>query len=270
MWARSPGAPPWWARSIIVIEAGIVLLALMTAASGARAQDVAQRLIARTREAAIAPLPSAAALRASCGTDGLCMAHRLLPALDGRSRLEPIIHPSTDVIRRVKVLPSVLGARRLADGGVRIILPHFGRHATGEIMAALKAAGGGTGRLEIDLRGNRGGDLRRMLRVAALFAGPARDVLVLRGGGRMRSFSLPAPPRRLAPARLVLITGPQTASSAEAFAAILRVHAKARITGGPTYGKTWLLRAIPVSNDWRLLIPAGDMQVPGASMPLRP
>ena len=62
---------------------------------------------------------------------------------------------------------------------------------------------------------------------------------------------------------LDVLIGPETASSAEVLAALLRRHAGARLVGTRTLGKDWLSRLVPPDHDWRLSIPAERIEVPG-------
>ncbi len=261
MSAPSPGAPRWWALSIIAIS----LTALLVCAMPARAQGL-KRLHDTSRALALGPVPALAVLRARCGADILCAARVIAASIGPRARLERVIHPDTDTIRRVRNRVSVTRVIRRAPGVLRIRLDHFGRRAGAELLTAMTRAGEPPVTLEIDLRGNGGGDLRRMLRAAALFAGPVKDVLRLRMKGATRSLSLPAPRGRITAEKLIVLTGPRTASSAEVFAAILRTRLGARIMGARTWGKNWLLSAIPVNNDWRLFVPSAIMRVPGARL----
>ena len=102
-----------------------------------------------------------------------------------------------------------------------------------------------------------------MLRVAALFTGPVDEALWIAERGGRRGVAIPSSPPRLDLAALTVLIGPETASSAEILAALLRRHAGAKVVGQRSVGKDYLLRAIPVHHDWRLLVPAGRIEVPG-------
>ncbi len=216
---------------------------------------------------AIAPMHL---IRQGCDQDTLCAARFLAEKLGPRARLEKIRHPDTDTIRRVSSRPSVTGWSLRPPGALRLFLDHFGRKAVAEIGGALER-----GRakmrapitsLEIDLRRNRGGDLNRMLKVAALFTGPVRGAVQLDGAARTISIDIPDVGQRLLFRRIDLLVGPDTASSAEVFAGLLRTRLGARLLGRRTHGKDYVLRAIPVSQDWRLLIPAETIAVPGIAL----
>jgi carboxyl-terminal processing protease len=100
-----------------------------------------------------------------------------------------------------------------------------------EGLEGLLAAG--ARRLVLDLRGNRGGDLRLAAEVASWFQPAGADLLRLRCAGR--SYGINS--AEAAPCELpleVLVDG-GTASAAEGLAFALR--GRARISGGRTYGK---------------------------------
>lgn len=64
----------------------------------------------------------------------------------------------------------------------------------------------------------------------------------------------------------VVLVGPGTASSAEVLAALLQRYADARLAGSQTAGKDYLTRVIAVDHDWRLLVPAERIEVPGVTL----
>ncbi len=212
------------------------------------------------------PLPSPQAIwLRQCRRDMDCVARALLPHLDSRTRLVPVMHPDTDTIRLVKNRPSIVDVSRPASSVLRLSIVRFGRTAEREVLAALTAAPG-TRVLELDLRGQQGGRLRNMLRLAGLFTGAVPDAVIL-AGARRTVLAVPARPQRLPwPVRLRVLVDRRTASSAEIFAALLRRHAGARILGERTFGKDWVARPVAVSHDWRLLVPAERVIVPGESL----
>ena len=268
MSARSPGARTWWVRSITAIKLLIILACLLPAP--ALAGDRLDRLVASVRHLAGEATPPLRLIRNSCRQDVVCAARYLVRRLGPRARLEKTRHPDTDAIRRVSTRPSVTGWSRRPSGALRLSLDHFGRKATSEISAALAGGLGSrpfsTAVLEIDLRRNRGGDLNRMLKVAALFTGPVRDAVQLHGVTGTTKISIPDGGQRFLFRRIDLLVGPDTASSAEVFAGLLRARRGARLLGQRTHGKDYLLRAVPVSQDWRLLIPVGTITLPGVSL----
>ena len=102
-----------------------------------------------------------------------------------------------------------------------------------EAVSALVRAG--ARRLILDLRGNRGGDLRLAAEVASWFqpAGAPLLRIALPGAGLALRSGEAAP----CALPLVVRVDTQTASAAEGLALALR--GRARIEGGPSYGKRW-------------------------------
>ena len=240
----------------------------------ARAATGVERLHQRVAALALRPVPPLAALRAQCREDTLCAARLLARALGPRARLQRISHPDTDAIRLVRVRRSITSARRLADGGLQVELRRFGIKAVAEMRAVLHKQKG-TRRIVIDLRRNGGGNVARMLRIAALFTGPLRRAVRLRTAAGERWLDVPAPAQPPLPlpgsrgshmAHIELLVGPGTASSAEILAALLRRHAGARMLGRRTHGKNWLSSAVPVGHDWQLLVPSAIIEVPGETL----
>jgi|AP95_1055475.scaffolds.fasta_scaffold19686_2 carboxyl-terminal processing protease len=162
-------------------------------------------------------------------------------------------------MRLVVTAPSLGRVGPVAGGRLMVALDRFGRDAVHELRAAIGDAPG----LILDLRANRGGALERMLRVAALFTGPIDAALGLNGSDNRRVLAIPDSPDRLARSRITVLVGRQTASSAEMLAALLRRHGGAEIVGETTFGKDFIYRTIPVDHDWRLLIPAERIDIPG-------
>ena len=263
--ARNPGARPWSARSITVIRPLALLIAaglFAPAAAGAEVSAVERLHAAVTAfSAPDVALPASAELERRCGADALCAAKLIAAAFGGRAVIEAVDHPDSDTIRLVTTRPSLGPTRRLAGGHVMVPLERFGRRAASELWQAV--SGAGAGRLILDLRANHGGGVDRMLRVAALFTGPVDDALWVAECGGRRGLAIPAGLPRLELAALTVLIGRDTASSAEILAALLRRHAGAAIAGRRSVGKDYLMRAIPVHHDWRLLVPAGRVEVPG-------
>ena len=207
------------------------------------------------------PLPDARTLTARCGADVVCAAEQVVAAFGGGARLEAVVHPDSDSIRLVTTEPSVGAVRRLSGGHVLIALDRFGRDAAQELRQAISEAG--ARKLILDLRANGGGSLERMMRLASLFTGPVGEALWIGDGEGRRPMAIPAGLPRLDLTALAVLVGPDTASSAEVLVALLRQHGGATVVGQRTFGKDYLIRAIPVHHDWRLLIPAERIEVPG-------
>jgi carboxyl-terminal processing protease len=121
-------------------------------------------------------------------------------------------------------------------------------------------------RLGLDLRGNAGGDFGRMLRVASLFTKNVKNALFLIDKEGKYPVSLVTESTFPGTRDLVVLVGSGTASSAEVLAALLTRYAGARLAGSRTAGKDHLTRVIAVDHDWRLLVPAERIEVPGVEL----
>jgi C-terminal processing protease CtpA/Prc len=183
------------------------------------------------------------------------------PLLGGQragSLLQRVPSPSSDVIRWAETRRSIA---RVADlGGNRrlVQLVGFGRKVERELNAALLS----TDELILDLRANRGGSVRRMLRVAGRFTGPVAGALRLVGDDQVGLVAIPdaGPVWR---GHLTVLVGGQTISSGEVLAALLRRHAGALVLGARSWGKDYVMRVEPLSQDWRALVPDARIEVPG-------
>jgi C-terminal processing protease CtpA/Prc len=208
---------------------------------------------------------TAEALGRACGTDLLCAARRIVAGGDGRARLERRDHPDTDTIRWVTTRASLRFHEQAGDGRMVVALERFGRKVEWELRAALADQERGKG-LVLDLRDNRGGDFGRMLRVAGLFTGALPDALYLVGRAGRRPVAIPGNGTPFAAGALTVLVGPETASSGEILAALLRRYAGAVLAGQRTLGKDYLLRVVALDQDWRLLLPAERVEVPGETL----
>jgi len=173
--------------------------------------------------------------------------------------LQRVPGPNTDTIRWVTSLRSVERTANL-DEIVRLVrLDRFGRKVDHELSAALRWARG----LVLDLRGNRGGSLSRMLRVAARFTGPVPDALRLVRAEDVSLLPIPTPEGALWRRPITVLVGPDTMSSGEVLAALLRRYADATVLGERTFGKDYALRVEPIAPGWRALTPDGRLEVSG-------
>jgi hypothetical protein len=180
--------------------------------------------------------------------------------------------PPSTVLQRLETLegdrvralrqPSIARTARL-DRATRLVeLERFGRRVEAELGAALEPVEA----LILDLRHNHGGSVRRMLRVAARFTGPVPDALLLIGADRVTMFEIPAPSAPVWPGRLTVLVGYDTISSGEVLAGLLRRYARARVLGERTWGKDFALRVELLDHDWRALVPAGRLEIPGEAL----
>jgi carboxyl-terminal processing protease len=182
-----------------------------------------------------------------------------LPGLRDGIVLQRVPAPDTDTIRWVVSQRSVAHTADLGDGGRLVRLDRFGRKVGHELDAALAGARA----LVLDLRWNRGGSLDRMLRVAARFIGPVADAVRLVDGDAVRRMPIPAAQDAVWRGPLTVLVGPETTSSGEVLAALLRRFAGATVLGERTFGKDYVLRVEPRGQGWRALVPDGRLLVPG-------
>jgi C-terminal processing protease CtpA/Prc len=104
-----------------------------------------------------------------------------------------------------------------------------------------------------------------MLKAASLFTDDVKAALYLID--RIERRSMPLTGQSISGTRdLTVLVGPATASSAEVLAALLQRYAGARLAGSRTAGKDHLTRVIAVDHDWRLLVPAERIAVPGVDL----
>ncbi len=250
------------ARALVALA---LLAPLVINAAGARAESGIARIRERAAALALKPVPPLAVLRARCGTDALCAGRIIARTLGPRAGLKRLRPPDTDSIRLVKVKPSVTAVRRLRDGGLYLELRRFGIQALPELQSVLATEDmrPPLPRIVLDLRRNTGGDVARMLRVAAVFIGARERAVRLRTAKGVRWLNVPKPDWRVKVRRITVLVGTQTASSAELLAALLRRYARARLLGERTFGKNWLSSAVPLAQGWALLVPSAIVSVPG-------
>ena len=248
-------------------------LAALAGAPGAYAAEAEaprDRLLGAVARHAALPAALGAEIERRCPPAHTRCAADLIAGSLPAARLVRVNHPDTDTIRRAHTEPSIAAVERRGDAALVVVLDHFGRTADREIAEAVAAQANGAAarRLVLDLRRNGGGDFDRMRRVASLFTGPKAGAIRLVGQGGATDVALPAPLRvlDLDGAALDVLIGPETASSAEVLAALLRRHAGARLIGARTLGKDRLTRLIPVDHDWRLALPAERIEVPGEAL----
>jgi C-terminal processing protease CtpA/Prc len=256
---------PWWAPSVTATRLAAAAVALGVPAIAAAASAVDRLLEAAAVYGLAVPDETVQEVRAACGADALCVARRIAAAGEGRVRLERRRHPDTDTIRWVTTRASLQRPEAAGDDRGVIVLARFGRKVEWELRDALRERSTDS-TLVLDLRSNHGGDFGRMLRVAGLFTGALDQALYLADGASRRPVGIPGGDRATHTGRLVVLVGPETASSGEILAALLRRHAGAELRGARTAGKDHLLRVVPVDHDWRLLLPGERVEVPGETL----
>ena len=163
---------------------------------------------------------------------------------------------------RALAQPSIGRTARLDHASRIVELDRFGRRVDAELGAALAPVA----ELILDLRHNHGGSVRRMLRVAARFTGPVPDALRLIADDGVTVLAIPDPKEPVWQGRLTVLVGDDTISSGEVLAALLRRFAHAAVLGQRTWGKDFAMRVVMVDPDWRALVPAGRIEVPGEAL----
>lgn len=255
----------WLARLTTATSLAFGIIGIATASS-ALAGDAVRLLGVAINEAGL-PEARAHEIRDTCGAAAvLCIAQGIVDAIGPKAALIEVRHPDSDTIRLAATAPSITDLSFPAPGILRVRLDHFGRKAEWEVAEAVLAGGDNIQTIELDLRGNRGGDLDRMMRVAALFTGAVANALDLTFLTRQEAVSITTPVAVMAKHSLRVLIGPQTASSAEALAALLRQHAGARILGVRSRGKDWLQRLVAVNHDYRLALPVASIHVSGVTL----
>ncbi|NWG21720.1 MAG: PDZ domain-containing protein [Chloroflexi bacterium] len=149
------------------------------------------------------------------------------------------------VIRQVippDAFPSVEGQRLPGTGVGLVLIDTFALAELDGRVAATIAALNQSGPLDgliLDVRGNGGGRIDLLRRTLGLFIDGGS---IGSSSGRNRSFSLDVPSGQTLPllegVPIVVLTGDETASAAEMFAAGLQVRGRARIVGMPSAGNT--------------------------------
>lgn len=154
-------------------------------------------------------------------------------------------------------------AERIEDGDRELLLVrlHQFTPGVGDALAEAIASAAGVDGIVLDLRGNPGGFVDALVAVAGTFLEPDSEIARLAGPEPVE-LRVPA---EGAPTRLPLsvLVDAGTASAAEALAAALRFHGRARIHGERTFGKGLAHDATPVEEGaWVLMLPVGDLETP--------
>jgi len=255
----------WLARLTTATSLAFGIIGIATASS-ALAGDAVRLLGVAIHEAGL-PEERADEIRDACGSAAdVCIAQGIVDAIGPKAALVEVRHPDSDTIRLAATAPSITDLSFPAPDILRVRLDHFGRKAEWEVAEAVLAGGDNIQTIELDLRGNSGGDLDRMLRVAALFTGAVVNVLNLTFLTRQEAVSIAPPITIVEKHRLRVLIGSQTASSAEVLAALLRQHAGAQILGLRSRGKDWLQRLVAVNHDYRLALPVASIHVSGVRL----
>lgn len=185
--------------------------------------------------------------------DGQSVAGLDMEAVATRLRGEPgsvvrltVVGPQevekTFVVRREVFTP--LDVELVPPGTQRVVrvrdfsagLTRPAMRATLEFLRGTGDQAGAARPLIIDLRDAPGGDLYEAFDLAGIFVPAGAPLGTIRGrDGHIMEIRAPVGPKYSMP--LILLVGPETASSAEIFAGILQRQDRARLVGQATYGK---------------------------------
>jgi carboxyl-terminal processing protease len=153
----------------------------------------------------------------------------------------------------------------LPGGAVHVRVRAFASSVAAQVYAALHGRPG-LAALVIDLRGNRGGELRAFLALAADFLPRGSELCtVIDQDGDAEVHRAQHDPLYTTP--VTVLVDRETASAAELFAGCLQAHGRAVIAGEPTHGKATTHVLVPHEGGaayvavGRCLLPGGlDLQ----------
>jgi len=196
---------------------------------GRRARAVANLLAGPTHA------PCVVCVRGWDGRERICFPLRFLLDDEGCDRF------------RFGFQSRTVNAARLSPGTLYLALPDFHPDRYAELEAALDAVGT-LPIVVLDLRGNPGGRIRTLQRVAGLFLGDASPLLQLVEGPRTET--LHAIPGALhCRSILRLLVDERTGSAAELLAAALQDTGRAAVYGRPTAGSARSRRSSRLPGD---------------------
>ncbi len=185
---------------------------------GRRARAVANLLAGPTAT------PARVAVRGADGRERECFPLRFLLDDEGEDRF------------RFGFLPATLTAMRVSAAAGYLHLPDFHPDRIEELETALEAFRE-LPTLVLDLRGNPGGRIQTLQRIAGLFLGDAADLVSLVQQRRTEMLRS-APCERPYRGKLRVLIDERTGSAAELLAAALQDLGRALLVGRPTAGST--------------------------------
>ncbi len=185
---------------------------------GQRARAVATVLAGRTDQ------PARVRVRGTDGADRLCYPLRFLLEDAGVERV------------RFGFLPERVRARRISPSCVYVAFPDFHPDRREQFEKIVRAARD-IPTMVLDLRGNPGGRIRTLQRVAGLFLDEAVPLLTMREGTQEEKVVARLSALTYA-GRLRILIDERTGSAAELLAAALRDLGRAELLGRPTAGST--------------------------------
>lgn len=246
----------------IAAALSLIPLALCAPAGADEIDDIVRAVAAAGHDT-----PTPALLRDACNTDSLCAARFLRDRMGDGAQLVP----ATGTPQKPRgwsqrpALHYVLNDNR----GRLIVAPaRYDAAAAKAVLKALAGApgtGAAIGHVVIDVRKiDDAGNLDGMRRLAAYFTGRQdRAFSYLHSTGRAVDWTVPKPPEQVAPVTLEVWTDADIGAEAEAFAALLRVHAGARVLGTVSLARGYVVDTVPVSPGWALRVPTGRITVVG-------
>ncbi len=251
----------WWVR--LIIATNIVLIYPILNSHGydfdKQTPNSASRILQEAITVSGLKEDLAKHIGKQCEYEEICVARKIAEVLGEYSNVIAVNSRSIDERRLAKINPSIKNIYTQHGSIKTIQLDRFGRKAEWEVAKALK----GFKTVIIDLRENVGGDLSRMIRVAALFIGPKKNAFIIKSHNYNESIDIPTPIYYLDNQEIILIISRKTASSAELFSILLRRYAQAKLVGEKTQGKNELLKVVPVNNRFRISLPAGEFLIFG-------
>jgi hypothetical protein len=213
------------------------------------------RIVEAARASLHLPATALDQAEADCSA-ALCFAEALAAKLPDLVRLEAVDHPDTDSIRWVNTVPSVTAA--VKDDRLRLKIVRFGRKAVSELRGFLADH---HLPVELDLRGNGGGDFERMLAIAGVFIGPRPNAIDIRYRDHSERRDLTGGGDPATDVVRVLIDE-NTASAALLLAQLLEAFAGAElIEPPPRKTSIFLKRRVAIDHDWRLVFPVATLRV---------
>jgi carboxyl-terminal processing protease len=151
-------------------------------------------------------------------------------------------------------------SRTLVDGIAYLRFNHF--NDVGLISRVLDAIDGidaaGPAGLVIDLRGNSGGLMEHMVRVAGKLLGGGVEVGKTRWPGSSVSENSVLPGDDFYQAPLVLLIGPSSSSAAEIIAAAVQDHRRGTLIGRTTNGSVVVAKTFTLPDGGAVTIPVRD------------
>lgn len=179
---------------------------------------------------------------------------------------EPIrfeLRDEHDQVRALSLQPQLVGfereeVRRLEEGVVYLRFDEFKRQPLRWLSEQLKAQADAPAVI-VDLRQNGGGNtLALNVAVAEFFSQRVNEGTLIQRNGRARDARSLAWRSADYRGRVVLLTGPYTASAAEIFAHVLQHHHRALVVGRRTAGAVIYARSYRLPGDGSLQVPVID------------